>query len=67
MTWSPDKVTDLSTEVVIVLYIITVLGCFFIKANTSLCVTKPSGETENDLIAIKLFVSYHILKKNVSD
>ena len=63
MTWFPDKVKDLSIEVVMVLCIITVLGCFFIKANTSLCVTKPSGETENDLIAIKLFVSYHILKK----
>ena len=67
MTWFPDKVKDLSIEVVMVLCIITVLGCFFIKANTSLCVTKPSGETENDLIAIKLFVSYHILKKKVSD
>ena len=46
MRWSPDKDIVLFNEVVIDLYMLTTVDCFFINVLTSLYIILPLGETK---------------------
>ena len=55
MRWFPDKLIVLLLAVVIDLYLVILVGCFFRNDVTSLCAKCPSDETEKKLSKDKPF------------
>ena len=63
MRWFPDKLIVLLLEVVIDLYLVILVGCFFRNDVTSLCAKCPSDETEKELSKDKPFEYWGVNEK----